>query len=91
MELDLDLRVGVGRYLRGTGLYVTNRVGAVVDVDFDVFTDHDWHERLCLSEPRISITFDYWDSSHTHDVRTIHDVEGYEELLKFLTAIARSK
>lgn len=89
--MDLDLRVAVGKYLRTTGAYVTNRVGAIVDIDFDLFSDHDWHARECVSESRIAIEFDYWDSSHTHSLRVVHDIEGQEELIKFLSVIARHK
>jgi hypothetical protein len=87
--MDVDLRLGVGKYLRSTGHYVVNRIGAIILVEFDLFSDHDWQERECVSEPRIAIEFDYWDSSHVTSLRVRHDVEGDEELLKFLSIVAR--
>lgn len=89
--MDLDLRVAVGKYLRTTGDYVSNRVGAVVGVVFDIFSDHDRGTGECLSTPRITIEFDYWDSSYSHSLRVLHDIEGDEELVKFLAVIARHK
>lgn len=89
--MDLDLRVAVGKYLRSTGAYVSNRVGAIVDIDFDFFNDHDWAARECDVEPRITIEFEYWDSQHVTHLNIVHDIEGGEELVKFLSVIARHK
>ncbi len=88
--MDLELRTGVGIYLRQSGEYVVNRVGAITNIDFELWEDHDWPARECLTEARIVVEFDYWDSSHTHSVCVGHIIDG-DELIKFLATIARGK
>lgn len=88
--MKLDLRVAIGKYLRSTGEYVVNRVGAIKSIGFELWHDHDWQARECLSESRLVIEFDYWDAGHTHSIVIGHVVDE-EEMENFLSILAEHK